>query len=210
MKIGIVGAGKVGRTLGQRWSEIGHDVYYGVRNPADSKHQVLTGHAHVLSSLEAATASEILVLSVHWPAVEAALKEIKDALCGKILVDCTNPIGADLGAFKSAAEQIQTWVPDCTVVKSFNQIGFNIMANPILDGRPTVLFVASDSKAACGIVEGLAQELDFDVVKIPSLEAAAQLEAFAMLWINMSYKLGYGREFAFSMNQRNPRDQSQG
>ena len=210
MNIGIIGAGKVGRTLGQRWSENGHDVSYGVRNPADSKHQVLLGHARVLSSLEAATASEIVVLSVHWAAVEAALTEIKDALQGKILVDCTNPVGADLGAFKSAAEQIQAWVPGCTVVKSFNQIGFNIMANPILDGRQTVLFVASDSKSACDTVEGLAQELDFEVVQMPSLAAAAQLEAFAMLWITMSFKLGYGREFAFSMNQRHPRPQSEG
>ena len=78
IKIGIVGAGKVGRTLGQRWSELGHYVYYGVLNPADSKHQVLMGHARLLSSLEAV--SEMLVLSVHCPAVEADLTEIKDVL----------------------------------------------------------------------------------------------------------------------------------
>jgi hypothetical protein len=128
--------------------------------------------------------------------------EIKEALKGKVLVDCTNPVGANLGAVKSAAEQIQEWVPECTVVKSFNQIGFNVMANPIIDGRKTVLFVASDSTEASKTVKELAQELDFDVVLMPGLHYSYQLEAFAMIWITMSYKLGYGREFAFSRNQR--------
>ena len=35
MRIAIVGAGRVGRALGARWSEIGHDVVYGVREPTD-------------------------------------------------------------------------------------------------------------------------------------------------------------------------------
>ena len=203
MKIGIIGAGKVGSTLGQRWASCGHDIIYGVRNQDDSKHQSLTTHARVVSSQEAVKESEIILLCVHWSSVEDAVREIQDALEGKILVDCTNPIGADLGAVNSAAEQIQQWVPGCTVVKSFNQIGFNIMANPILDGRKTVLFVASDSNAASTTVERLARELDFDVIQMPSLEYAHHLETLAMLWITMSYKLGYGREFAFSMNQRN-------
>lgn len=128
--------------------------------------------------------------------------EIKEALNGKIIVNCTNPVGANLGAVKSTAEQIQVCAPECTVVKSFNQIGFNIMDNPIIDGRKTVLFVASDSEEASTTVERLALELDFDVVQKPGLHYAYQLEAFAMMSITMSYKLGYGRESAFSRNQR--------
>ena len=76
------------------------------------------------------------------------------------------------------------------------------MANPILDGRKSVLFLAGDSKAACATVEGLASELDFEVVTMPNLSYARHLEAVAMLWITMSFRLGYGREFAFSMTKR--------
>ena len=39
MKIGIIGAGRVGSTLGRRWAGCGHEIVYGVRNPEDSKHQ---------------------------------------------------------------------------------------------------------------------------------------------------------------------------
>ena len=203
MKIGIIGAGRVGSTLGRRWAGCGHEIVYGVRNPEDSKHEALTDHAQVVSSPEAAQAGEIVVLSVHWGAAQAAVDSIKAGLDGKILVDCTNPVGANLGG-SSAAEQIQAWAPKSTVVKSFNQIGSNIMAEPVLDGRKAILFVASDSADACTTVEGLATELDFEVVAMPSLSYARQLEAFAMMWISMSFKLGYGREFAFSMIKRNP------
>ena len=203
MKIGIIGAGRVGSTLGRRWAGCGHEIVYGVRNPDDPKHQALTDHAQVVSSPEAAQAGDIVVLSVHWGAAQAAVDSIKAGLAGKILVDCTNPVGANLGG-SSAAEQIQAWAPESTVVKSFNQIGSNIMADPVLDGRKSILFVASNSADACKTVEGLATELDFEVVAMPSLSYARQLEAFAMMWISMSFKLGYGREFAFSMIKRNP------
>ncbi len=75
------------------------------------------------------------------------------------------------------------------------------MANPVLDGRKTVLFIASDAKEACATVEGLATQLGFDVVTMPSLAHAHHLEALAMIWISMSYQLGYGRDFASSMIQ---------
>jgi len=202
MRIGIVGAGKVGSTLGRRWADCGHDIVYGVRNPEDTKHEPLQDHAVVLSSEKAAKKADLVVLSVHWSAVRSAIDGIKDEIKGKILVDCTNPVGADLGAATSGAELIQTWAPGSNVVKAFNQIGFNIMANPVLDGRKTVLFIASDSKDSGAIVEGLATQLGFDVVIMPSLVHAHHLEALAMIWISMSYKLGYGREFAFSMIQR--------
>ena len=203
MKIGIVGAGKVGSTLGRRWAECGHDIIYGVRNPEDAKHRPLHEHAQVLTSEKAANEADLVVLAVHWAAARPAIDAIKNEMAGKILVDCTNPVGADLGPATSGAELIQTWVPGSTVVKSFNQIGFNIMANPVLDGRKTVLFIASDSADAGATVKGLATQLGFDVVFMQSLANAQHLEALAMIWISMSYKFGYGREFAFSMIQRN-------
>ena len=207
MKIAIIGAGKVGTTLGLRWSQCGHTIAYGVRDPADSKHQALHQYAKVSDSLEAVESAEVVVLAVQWPSAQSAVEELTDALKGKILIDCTNPVKGDLsgvaiGQTTSAAEQIQSWAPHCTVVKAFNQIGFNIMADPLLEGRKAVLFLAGDIASANSIVESLASELGFEVVVMPSLSDARLLEPLAMIWISMAYKLGYGREFAFSMIQR--------
>ena len=207
MKIAIIGAGKVGTTLGQRWSQGGHTIAYGVRDPADSQHEALNQYANVSHSLEAVKSAEVVVLAVHWPSAQSAVEEVADALAGKILIDCTNPVKGDLsgvsiGQTTSAAEQIQSWAPHCTVVKAFNQIGFNIMADPLLEDRKAVLFLAGDAAPANSVVENLSTELGFEVVVMPSLSDARLLEPLAMIWISMAYKLGYGREFAFSMIQR--------
>ena len=157
--------------------------------------------------LEAVESAEVVVLAVQWSSAQSARAEVTDALAGKILIDCTNPVKGDLsgvsiGQTTSAAEQIQSWAPNCTVVKAFNQIGFNIMADPVLEDRKAVLFLAGDIASANSIVESLASELGFEVVVMPSLSDARLLEPLAMIWISMAYKLGYGREFAFSMIHR--------
>ena len=207
MNIAIIGAGKVGTTLGQRWSKCGHKLFYGVRDPADSKHQALHQYARVTHPLEAVESADVVVLAVPWSSAKLAVEALTDGLAGKILIDCTNPVKGDLsgvsiGQTTSAAEQIQSWVPKCTVVKAFNQIGFNIMADPLLEDRKAVLFLAGDIGSANRIVESLATELGFEVVVMPSLSDARLLEPLAMIWISMAYKLGYGREFAFSMINR--------
>lgn len=207
MKIAIIGAGKVGTTLGKRWSQCGHAIVYGVQDPADSKHQPLQQHAKIASSPEAAESADVVVLAVHWSSAQSAVKEIAEALTGKILIDCTNPVkqdlsGVSIGHTTSASEQIQSWAPNCTVVKAFNQMGFNIMADPLLEDRKALLFLAGDIASANSTVETLASELDFEVVVMPSLSDARLLEPLAMIWISMAYKLGYGRDFAFSMIKR--------
>ena len=207
MNIAIIGAGKVGSTLGQRWSQCGHQLFYGVRDPADSKYQALHEYAKVAHPFQAVENADVVVLAVQWPSAQSAVEELSDALAGKVLIDCTNPVKADLsgvsiGQTTSAAEEIQSWAPKCTVVKAFNQIGFNIMADPLLEDRKAVLFIAGDIASANRIVESLASELGFEVVVMPSLSDARLLEPLAMVWISMAYKLGYGREFAFSMINR--------
>ena len=214
MKIAIIGAGKVGTTLGHRWSLCGHTLFYGVRDPADSKHQALHQYAKVTHPLEAVKSADVVVLAVQWPSAQSAVGAVSEALAGKILIDCTNPVKGDLsgvsiGQTTSAAEQIQGWVPKSTVVKAFNQIGFNIMADPLLEDRRAVLFIAGDIASANRIVESLASELGFEVVVMPSLSDARLLEPLAMVWISMAYKLGYGREFAFSMINRKTKGDTQ-
>ena len=82
--------------------------------------------------------ADVVAFAVQLSAQSAAEK-LTDALAGKVLIDCTNPVKADLSGSPSgklpAAEEIQSWAPGRTVVKAFNQIGFNIMADPLLEDR---------------------------------------------------------------------------
>ena len=89
MKIGVIGAGRVGSTLGQRWSEAGHDVAYGVRDVTDEKYASLQAHASLKSPAEVAESSEVVLLATPYSAAKTILEGLGDRLRGKILIDAT-------------------------------------------------------------------------------------------------------------------------
>ncbi len=122
-------------------------------------------------------------------------------------MDCTNPLKEDfsglaLGFTTSGAEQVAQWAKGARVFKAFNQIGFNIMANPILDGRKAVLFLCGDDAASKPTVLGLASELGFEAIDAGGLEVARLLEPYGMLWIHLALVRGLGRDFAFGLLRR--------
>lgn len=211
MRIGVIGSGNVGGTLGARWAKNGHGVIFSSRDPGSNEMKRLIEEAgataRAASVSEAAIASEMLLLATPWPAARAALAAAGD-LSGKIVIDATNPLlprltGLEVGNSTSGAEQVAEWAPRAKVVKAFNTVGFNIMANPRFDGRGALLFYCGDDAPAKQAVRGLAAELGFDPVDAGPLERARLLEPFALLWITLSAAPGHGREFAFQLLKRN-------
>src|SRR5579884_4177139 len=117
MQIAILGEGNVGGALGKLWAGRGHEVRFGVPDPGSEKVKALLastgGKARAGSNREAAGASEVVVLSVPWPAAEQAIRDCGD-LSSKIVIDCSNPLRPDLkglvlGHTTSAAEQVAAW-----------------------------------------------------------------------------------------------------
>jgi predicted dinucleotide-binding enzyme len=99
MRIGIIGAGNVGGTLGRAWAANGHEVRFGVPNPTAPKIADLLkatgGKATAGSVAEAAAHGEVVVLATPWAATENAVRQAGN-LDGKIILDCTNPLKDDL------------------------------------------------------------------------------------------------------------------
>ena len=81
MKIGIIGAGNVGGTLGKAWAKKGHAVCYGVRDIHDPKVADLLQaggpNTRAGSTAEAASFGEVVLLATPWHATEAAVKSAK-------------------------------------------------------------------------------------------------------------------------------------
>ncbi len=207
MKIAIIGAGNVGQTIGSAWSRAGHAITYGVRDPDGDKYAPLQQHAALAGNKEAASDADIVVLATPWPATEAAIAEMGDSLDGKILVDCTNPLKPDLsgltiGHEDSGGEQVARWASTATVVKALNTTGFNIMAEPEIQGVKTVMFVAGDDPEARATVAGLTSELGFDSVEAGGLASARLLEPIALTWISLAYQHGLGRDWGFAVLRR--------
>jgi predicted dinucleotide-binding enzyme len=210
MKIAIIGAGNVGGTLGKGWAARGHQIFYGVQRPQDAKVGELlqaTGHgARAGSPAEAAAFAEVVLFATPWQAAEAAVKSAGE-LAGKIVIDVTNPLKPDLsglalGYTTSAAEQVASWAKGAKVCKAFNTTGFNIMADPLINGIRTVMFVCGDDAAAKAAVLGLARDLGFEAIDAGKLTQARLLEPWAMLWISLAFSTLAGRDFGFALLRR--------
>jgi predicted dinucleotide-binding enzyme len=210
MKIAILGAGNVGGTLGKVWAKRGHNVFFGVRQPYDDKVQQLVESVGAKSQAgtvaQAAAFGEVVVLATPWSAAESVVRAAGN-LSGKVVIDCTNPLKADLSGLElgfdtSAAEQVAGWARGAKVFKAFNTAGFNIMANPVIDGIRTVMFVCGDDEALKPSVLNLASDVGFDAVDAGKLAIARLLEPWAMLWIHLAFSGTVGREFGFALLRR--------
>jgi len=210
MNIGILGSGNVGGTLGRRWAQTGHQVVFGTRDPSADEIKRLVSQsgatARAATLAEAAKDCEVLLLATPWGATKEVLNGLGD-LSGKILIDATNPLrprldGLELGTTTSAAEQVAGWAAGANVVKAFNTVGFNIMANPAFSGGKPVMFVCGDDADAKRIAKQLADELGFEGVDAGPLTQARLLEPFALLWISLALSFGLGRDIAFKLLRR--------
>ena len=210
MRIGVIGSGHVGGTLGARWAKNGHSVVFSSRDPRSAEMKRLIegagSNTRAATVPDAVNSSDILLLATPWGAVRDALAAAGD-LPGKILIDATNPVlprlaGLEFANSTSGAEQIAEWVPGAKVVKAFNTVGFNIMANPRFEGRGALMLYCGDDAPAKQPVRELAAELGFDPVDAGPLPRARLLEPFALLWITLSVSSAHGREFAFQLLRR--------
>jgi len=208
MEIGILGSGRVGGTLGRRFAEQGHDLVFGVRSPRSAKVQALIGElggkARAVPVAEVSETTDIVFLTTPWGATEQAIANAGD-LSGKIVVDCTNPIGADgllVGMTTSAGELVAGWAQGASVVKAFNTTGSDNMANPQYRDLAVTMFICGDDADSKEVVESLAAQIGFEVVDTGPLKTARYLEPMAMLWVHLAYNEGFGLDFAFKLIRR--------
>lgn len=210
MKIGIVGKGNVGSTLGKVWAARGHEVMFGVRDPESAEVQALLTasgpQARAGSVDEAAAFGEVILLAVPWGAAQTVVRSAGD-LRGKILVDATNPLapglaGLEVGLDTSAGELVAGWAPGARVVKAFNSTGAGNMADPNYGDHAATMFLAADDAEAKAVVTRLGEDAGFEMIDAGPLANARLLEPLAMLWISLAYRRGFGPNFAFKVLKR--------
>jgi hypothetical protein len=203
MKITILGAGNIGLAAGTRWTQAGHEVVFGVRDPQSQKAwNALNIGARVMSFQDALADAQIVMMALPFGVVDEVIKSIDVDWEGKIIIDATNPISASTEPFKSAAEAIAAWTSNGDVVKAFNTTGVMNMQNPQYNGKAIETFICGDEADSKKVVKQLAEDLGFRVVDVGGIENAVLLENLAKLWVTMAYKLGKGPNFAFTIAER--------
>jgi predicted dinucleotide-binding enzyme len=204
--IAVLGTGRVGGALAGGWVKAGHGVTLGTRDPQSDKVKGLLrelGAALATTIPRAVAQCEIVALATPWDGARAAVEAAGD-LAGKVLIDCTNPIAAGglaVGHTTSGAEQIAQWAPGARVVKAFNTIGFEVMADTGFAGGQPALFLCGDEAEARQTVAGLAADLGFEPVDCGPLRMARSLEPMAVLWVSLA-RSGLGRQFAWALLRR--------
>lgn len=204
MKIGIIGAGNVGGALGARWAHLGHEVVYGVRQPDNERTRAVVDasgpNARATATAEAAAFGEVVVLAIPYAALAGTLPSLGN-LAGKVVIDAINNAGPTAGSTVVAAE-VAAGLPGARVVKAFNTMGSNIMADTGFGALHADNYICGDDVQARAVAADLSRQLGFEVVDAGTLANAGLLEGLARLWIDLVYRQGMGRDIAFKLLRR--------
>jgi 8-hydroxy-5-deazaflavin:NADPH oxidoreductase len=200
-KIGIIGAGNMGRAFATQLAAAGHSVTITATNPAHAEEAAAKAgaNARAVRTGEIARDTDLLILAVPYAAAADALRGAGD-VTGKTIVDISNPVTPDysalaLGFSTSAAEEIQKAVPKAKVVKAFNTIFAQVLGAARGGTRAQVLY-AGDDAGAKGAVRALIESVGFEAVDAGPLANARLLEPLGMLNIYLGYAGGRGTGIA--------------
>jgi hypothetical protein len=183
MKIGIIGSGNMGRSLGILWAEQGHEVFFGARTSEQGQAvaEFAKKGTQGGTNNEAAAFGDVLFYSarsVH-PAEVLTSTEV---LTGKILIDPNNSTIPDGFAYepiaRSLAETLAEQVPNAIIVKAFNTMAqevFELAPEPLRAHQVSV-FVASDDASARQTVMTLAEEIGFVAIDSGGLRNTRMIE----------------------------------
>lgn len=183
MRIGVVGVGPVGRTLGTAWARAGHEVAFGSRDPARAAEAAEgLSNAHAMTQHDAAVFGEIVL----WTP-RGVMPSDPDGLAGKILLDPNNRGPGPDGGYASRpvgpsfAEQLQVAAPRARVVKAFNTLVMRMLREDPerLRTSGAQVFLAGDDATAKEVARSLAADIGLGAVDLGSLRSAWMAEALA-------------------------------
>ena len=199
MKIGIIGSGRMGGTLGRLWAACGHEIMFSSRNPESPAIQELLKtagkNAQAGSTQEAMQFSDVLLLALPPEAVDLFLEEAGD-LNNKILINATNRLDG-----KSGGTEVIRLAKNARVVRAFNLIPWEILSKPKYQETNASIFIIGDDTEAKEVVSKLCRDINFDPVDAGKAEIIVSLEtAVGTLW--KIFSPSFGRDFSLRILRR--------
>jgi 8-hydroxy-5-deazaflavin:NADPH oxidoreductase len=183
MKIGVIGAGRIGGNCARQAVKGGHQVMLSFSRDPSSLERLageLGEHASAGSPADAVAFGEVVILSVPWGAIEEALAQAGD-LSGKIVIDTTNQFGSGRKPEpgQTAASFNAARMPGARYVKSFNTLtsGFQDQAAGRTGEERVVQWVCGDDPQAKALVAGLIEGMGYVPVDLGGTATCAVMEA---------------------------------
>jgi hypothetical protein len=206
MRIAVLGTGTVGRTIGTKLVELGHEVTMGSRT-ADNENarewiSAVGGGAAQGTFEDAASGAELIFNCTGGAVALDALRAAGAAnLAGKVVVDVSNPLDFSKGApptltvcnTDSVGEQLQREFPDARVVKALNTMNTAVMTNPAGVPGHHNLFVSGNDSEAKTTVKGILGDFGWPqhtIIDLGDITGARGQEMYLPLWLRLMGTLG--------------------
>ncbi|HUQ98929.1 MAG TPA: NAD(P)-binding domain-containing protein [Gemmatimonadaceae bacterium] len=199
MRIGILGTGVVGATLGSKLVQLGHEVRMGSRKAGGEKSKAWVKDAGSRASegtfADAAAHGEIVFNCTSGMVSLEALKAAgANNLDGKVLVDVANPLDFSKGMpptlsvsnNDSLGEQIQRAFPAAKVVKALNTMNTHVMVDPAkVPGQHSVFICGNDAQAKARVVTILESFGWKDIIDLGDITGARGQEMILPIWLRL-------------------------
>jgi predicted dinucleotide-binding enzyme len=189
MKIAIIGKGNVGKAL-KKGLSVKHETKFGHRDQAEPV-------------ADAAKWGDVIILAVPHENADDAREAIKPYADGKVVIDVMNAIGANMelaiSCLTSSGEETQKKLPKAKVVKAFNTVFASNQSTAKVGDQQLTAFIAGDDLKAKQTVAQLTRDISFDPVDCGPLKAARNLEAMAILIINLAYSYNMGNKIGYKL-----------
>jgi predicted dinucleotide-binding enzyme len=198
----------VGKALGTKLAELGHEVRMGSRSATSEAAAEWVAAAGEGASqgtfADAADHGELVLNCTAGAGAVDAVSSAADKLRGKVLVDVANPLDFSGGGLPSLfvavtdslGEQVQRAVPEARVVKALSTMNADVMVDPDSVPGDHVAFICGDDEGAKEEVVRLLGEVGWPgerVLDLGDLSAARGMEAYLLLWLRMMNALGTAR-----------------
>lgn len=197
MRITVVGAGPVGSTLASAWARAGHEVTVVVRDPEQERHDELAGLVPVVSAAQGIRPADATLLAVPGTALSDVLHHSGPVLDGQLLIDTTNRMG------RVTFHQLplfETLTPRARVYRAFCCYGWEVFADPVIDGvRADLPFCGPGGPAASTdllTVRKLISDVGLTPLWLGELDTAEILDGVLRLWYSLAVDRNLGRRLA--------------
>ncbi len=178
LKIGTVGSGRIGSTLGELWLKAGHEVMFSSLDlEYDRKLAArLGGKARAGTLKEAAAFGEVLLIAVPYAALPQVGRDLAGLINGKVVIDASNPIVARDGEVairareKGAGIASAEMLPGARLVRAFNAIGYSRMqVAGQSQGERIGMPIAGEDAGAIAVASRLVREVGYEPVLVGPL-----------------------------------------
>ena len=190
-RIAVLGAGKIGGTLGKKWATAGHAVAFGVRDTESMHARALQAELGQFVSIgtlaQALVGAEVVLFALPGEMMEEVIARYAAQLEGKILMDAANNLS---GGPVNSLTAFRAHTPHASVYRAFNSYGWENFAETLYAGVQADLFYSGPAGETGAVVEQLISEIGLRPVRVGDTDQADLIDGLLLVWFALSPRQG--------------------